>query len=334
MFEGRDSAGKGGTIQRMREHLNPRFARHVALPAPTDVERGQWYFQRYVEQLPTHGEVAFFDRSWYNRSGVERVMGFANDEQIERFFEQVVPFEEFLVEDGIHLFKLWLSISQDEQVRRLDARRADPLKQWKLSPMDEKAPELWEDYTVALIDTLQRTDSAHAPWFFVNNNVKRVGRLNVIRHVLGGLPYDEKDKGVVRPPQPEIVAPARLVVTELDGKAENAKKAKKAQQRRRRRERSTRRRGRQPSRELRGDTERSDASYLRGDLRCRRGRAARRQPDRAVGQGVGTGERRVPRHQWLARLPRAGHVRVPARGAAVHPAPGGDRRRDLPARGG
>jgi polyphosphate kinase len=240
VFEGRDSAGKGGTIQRMREHLNPRFARHVALPAPTDVERGQWYFQRYVEQLPTHGEVAFFDRSWYNRSGVERVMGFANDEQIERFFEQVVPFEEFLVEDGIHLFKLWLSISQDEQVRRLDARRADPLKQWKLSPMDEKAPELWEDYTVALIDTLQRTDSAHAPWFFVNNNVKRVGRLNMIRHVLGGLPYDEKDEGVVRPPQPEIVAPARLVVTELDGKAENAKKAQKPKKANRTKHKKTR----------------------------------------------------------------------------------------------
>ena len=128
VFEGRDSAGKGGTIQRMREHLNPRFARHVALQTPTDVERGQWYFQRYVEQLPTHGEIAFFDRSWYNRAGVERVMGFATDEQIDRFFEQVVPFEQFLVSDGIHFVKIWLSIGQEEQVKRLDARRTDPVE--------------------------------------------------------------------------------------------------------------------------------------------------------------------------------------------------------------
>jgi polyphosphate kinase 2 len=215
IFEGRDSAGKGGTIQRMLEHLNPRFARHVALQTPSDTERGQWYFQRYVEQLPTHGEIAFFDRSWYNRAGVERVMGFATDEQIELFFQQVVPFEQFLVNDGIHFVKIWLSISQEEQVRRLDARREDPLKQWKLSPLDEKAPKHWEDYTVALIDMLQRTDSAHAPWWFVNNNAKRLGRLNVIRHVLSLLPYDKKNDGIVRPPQPDIVAPARLVVEEL-----------------------------------------------------------------------------------------------------------------------
>jgi polyphosphate kinase 2 len=215
IFEGRDSAGKGGTIQRMLEHLNPRYARHVALQTPTDAERGQWYFQRYVEQLPTHGEIAFFDRSWYNRAGVERVMGFATDEQIELFFRQVVPFEEFLVNDGIHFVKIWLSISQEEQVRRLDARRADPLKQWKLSPLDEKAPQHWEDYTIALIDMLQRTDSAHAPWWFVNNNAKRVGRINVIRHVLSLLPYDNKDHSVVRKPRPDIVAPARQVMNEM-----------------------------------------------------------------------------------------------------------------------
>ena len=134
VFEGRDSAGKGGTIQRMREHLNPRFARHVALQTPTDVERGQWYFQRYVEQLPTHGEIAFFDRSWYNRAGVERVMGFATDEQIDRFFEQVVPFEQFLVSDGIHFVKIWLSIAQEEQVKRLEARRTDPLEAVEAEP--------------------------------------------------------------------------------------------------------------------------------------------------------------------------------------------------------
>jgi polyphosphate kinase 2 len=216
LFEGRDTAGKGGTIQRMREHLNPRFARHVALPAPTDVERGQWYFQRYVEQLPTHGEIAFFDRSWYNRAGVERVMGFATDQEIERFFDQVVPFEEFLVNDGIHLVKIWLSVSREEQKKRLDARRVDPLKQWKLSPIDEKAPAKWEDYTLATIDTFRRTDSEHAPWWFVNNNTKRVGRLNVIRHVLDLLPYDGKDTRAVTPPRPDIVAPARSVVTEME----------------------------------------------------------------------------------------------------------------------
>ena len=201
LFEGRDTAGKGGTIQRMREHLNPRFACHVALQAPTDVERGQWYFQRYVEQLPTHGEIAFFDRSWYNRAGVERVMGFATDEQIERFFEQVVPFEEFLVNDGIHLVKVWLSVAQEEQVKRLDSRRSDPLKQWKLSPLDEQAPAKWEDYTLATIDTFRRTDSDHAPWWFVNNNTKRVGRVNVIRHVLSQLPYAGKDGDVVKAPR-------------------------------------------------------------------------------------------------------------------------------------
>ena len=139
LFEGRDTAGKGGTIARLTEHLNPRFARHVALPVPSDVERGQWYFQRYVDQLPTAGEIVFFDRSWYNRAGVERVMEFASAEQVGRFFRQVVPFEEFLVNDGIHLVKLWLEVSQDEQLRRLDARRTDPLKQWKISPMDEAA---------------------------------------------------------------------------------------------------------------------------------------------------------------------------------------------------
>jgi polyphosphate kinase 2 len=216
LFEGRDTAGKGGTIQRIREHLNPRFARHVALQAPTDVEKGQWYFQRYVQQLPTHAEIALFDRSWYNRAGVERVMGFATDEQIERFFRQVVPFEQFLVNDGIHLVKIWLSVAQEEQRRRLESRRRDPLKQWKLSPLDEKAPALWEDYTHAALDTFRRTDSEHAPWWFVNNNTKRVGRLNVIRHVLSLLPYDRKDASIVRPPRPDIVAPARRVVVDME----------------------------------------------------------------------------------------------------------------------
>jgi polyphosphate kinase 2 len=153
LFEGRDTAGKGGTIQRMREHMNPRYARHVALPAPNETEAGQWYFQRYVEQLPTKGEITFFDRSWYNRAGVERVMGFATDAQIDRFFEQVVPFEQFLVDDGIHLVKLWLSVGRDEQATRLERRRSDPLKRWKLSPIDELGPSRWEEYTLAALDT-------------------------------------------------------------------------------------------------------------------------------------------------------------------------------------
>jgi polyphosphate kinase len=215
VFEGRDTAGKGGTIQRMREHMNPRFARHVALPAPTETEGGQWYFQRYVEQLPARGEIAFFDRSWYNRAGVERVMNFATEAEVSRFFEQVVPFEQFLVDDGIHLIKLWLSVGRDEQARRLESRRTDPLKQWKLSPLDERAPSVWEDYTLAALDVFSRTDTPHAPWWFVNNNNKRVGRLNVIRHVLSVLPYDAKDEAARGTPRPDIVAPVRVLLPSI-----------------------------------------------------------------------------------------------------------------------
>jgi polyphosphate kinase 2 len=212
LFEGRDTAGKGGTIQRMREHMNPRFARHVALPAPNDTEVGQWYFQRYVEQLPTRGEIAFFDRSWYNRAGVERVMEFASNAEVARFFDQVVPFEHFLVDDGIHLVKIWLSVGRDEQRRRLDARHHDPLKHWKLSSLDRRAPALWEDYTRAALEVFGRTDTARTPWWFVNNNNKRVGRLNVIQHVLSLLPYDDKNADVVTGAAPEIVAPVRALL--------------------------------------------------------------------------------------------------------------------------
>jgi polyphosphate kinase len=212
LFEGRDTAGKGGTIQRMREHMNPRFARHVALPAPSEKESGQWYFQRYVEQLPTRGEITFFDRSWYNRAGVERVMGFATDVQVSRFFEQVVPFEQFLVNDGIHFIKIWLSVGRDEQVRRLKARRKDPLKQWKLSPLDERAPSLWEDYTLAALELFSRTDTPKAPWWFVNNNNKRLGRLNAIRHVLSLLPYRGQDEAAIGAARQDIVAPVRALL--------------------------------------------------------------------------------------------------------------------------
>jgi polyphosphate kinase 2 len=212
VFEGRDTAGKGGTIQRMREHMNPRFARHVALPAPDEREHGQWYFQRYVEQLPTSGEIAFFDRSWYNRAGVERVMHFASEIEVSRFFEQVVSFEEFLVSDGIHVVKIWLSVGRDEQFRRLEARRKDPLKQWKLSALDKQAPSRWEDYTLAALELFRRTDTRHAPWWFVNNNNKRVGRLNVIEHVLSLLSYDDKDTAVIGRARQDIVAPVRALL--------------------------------------------------------------------------------------------------------------------------
>jgi polyphosphate kinase 2 len=212
LFEGRDTAGKGGTIQRMRQHMNPRFARHVALPAPDERESGQWYFQRYVEQLPTRGEITFFDRSWYNRAGVERVMKFATGGQVSRFFEQVVPFEQFLVNDGIHLIKIWLSVGRDEQARRLKARRIDPLKQWKLSPLDKQAPSLWEDYTLAALELFRRTDTPEAPWWFVNNNNKRVGRLNAIQHVLSLLPYEGKAEATIVGARQDIVAPVRALL--------------------------------------------------------------------------------------------------------------------------
>ena len=212
LFEGRDTAGKGGTIQRMREHMNPRFARHVALPAPNETESGQWYFQRYVEQLPTRGEIVFFDRSWYNRAVVERVMQFANEAEVALFFEEVVLFEQFLVKDGIHLVKVWLSVGREEQERRLEARQHDPLKQWKLSSLDMRAPALWEEYTLAALDLFSRTDTERTPWWFVNNNDKRVGRLNVIRHLLNLLPYDNKNVDVVGEAAREIVAPVRALL--------------------------------------------------------------------------------------------------------------------------
>jgi polyphosphate kinase 2 len=215
LFEGRDTAGKGGTIQRMREHMNPRFARHVALPAPNETERGQWYFQRYVEQLPTRGEIAFFDRSWYNRAGVERVMGFATKAEVDRFFDQVVAFEQFLVDDSIHFVKLWLSVGREEQARRLASRHEDPLKQWKLSDLDERAPALWEDYTLAAFELFRRTDRPQTPWWFVNNNNKRVGRLNLIQHVLHLLPYGNKDEVAIGQVRQDIVAPVRVLLPNI-----------------------------------------------------------------------------------------------------------------------
>ena len=200
VFEGRDAAGKGGTIKRFREYLNPRGARLVALPKPTDGERGQWYFQRYIDHLPAAGEIVFYDRSWYNRGVVEKVFGFCTDEERERFFRQVIPFEQSLVDDGIHLFKFWLNVGRGEQLRRFMARECDPLKQWKLSAIDVKGLSLWDEYTDAISETLTRSHSAYAPWTVIRSDDKRRTRLEAIRHMLLALNYDRKDfKAIGKP---------------------------------------------------------------------------------------------------------------------------------------
>ena len=191
LFEGRDSAGKGGVIKRITQRLNPRVCRVVALPAPTEREKTQWYFQRYVPYLPAGGEIALFDRSWYNRAGVERVMGFAKPEEVEDFFRDVPEFERMIVRSGIRLFKYWLSITDEEQQLRFLMRIHDPMKQWKLSPMDLQSRVRWEDYTRAKEDMFARTSIAEAPWFIVEGNDKKRARLNCIDHLLGRIPYNE-----------------------------------------------------------------------------------------------------------------------------------------------
>ncbi len=199
LFEGRDAAGKGGTIKRFTEHLNPRAARVVALNKPTDEERGQWYFQRYIDHLPSGGEITFFDRSWYNRGVVEHVFGFCTPEQRDRFFRQVPSFEEALVDDGILLFKFWLNVSRPEQLRRFLAREADPLKQWKLSPIDVKGLEKWDDYSQAIEETLSKTHGDHAPWVVIRSDDKRRARLAAIRTVLHAVDYKNKDEKSIGP---------------------------------------------------------------------------------------------------------------------------------------
>ncbi len=189
IFEGRDSAGKGGVIKRITQRLNPRVVRVVALPAPSDREKSQWYFQRYVPHLPAGGEIVLFDRSWYNRSGVERVMGFADEAQVEQFFHDVPEFERMLVRSGIRLVKYWFSITDEEQQMRFLMRIHDPLKQWKLSPMDLQSRVRWEDYTKAKEETFARTNIPEAPWYIVEGNDKRRARLNCIDHLLGLMPY-------------------------------------------------------------------------------------------------------------------------------------------------
>lgn len=212
LFEGRDAAGKGGTIKRFNEHLNPRAARVVALNKPTDEERGQWYFQRYVQHLPTSGEMVFYDRSWYNRAGVERVMGFCSANDYLEFMRQAPEFERMLVRSGIRLYKYWFSVTQDEQRARFEARKTDPLKRWKLSPIDEASLDKWDDYTEAKEAMFFYTDTADAPWIIVKSNDKKRARLNCMRHFLATLDYPDKDPAIAVPPDPLIVGPATHVV--------------------------------------------------------------------------------------------------------------------------
>ena len=212
VFEGRDAAGKGGTIKRFTEHLNHRTARVVALNKPSDRELGQWYFQRYIQHFPTAGEIVLFDRSWYNRAGVERVMGFATDEQYRRFMNQVPLFEKMLVDDGIHLTKFWFSVTQTEQRTRFAIRQIDPVRQWKLSPMDLESLDRWEAYTEAKEAMFLHTDTDHAPWISIRSNDKKRARLNAMRYFLSQFEYEGKDHEVVGTPDPLIVRRGRDAV--------------------------------------------------------------------------------------------------------------------------
>ncbi|GAA3494741.1 polyphosphate kinase 2 [Streptomyces prasinosporus] len=206
--EGRDAAGKGGTIQRFTERLNPRGARVVALEKPTEREAGQWYFQRYVAHLPACGEIVFFDRSWYNRAGVERVMGFCTEDEYRLFLEQAPMFERLLTDDGIMLVKFWFSVSRAEQRTRFAIRQVDPVRRWKLSPMDLSSLDRWDDYTTAKVEMFRATDTPHAPWTVVKNNDKRRGRLEAMRSLLDRCDYPAKDHEAMGKPDPLIVGAA------------------------------------------------------------------------------------------------------------------------------
>ena len=211
LFEGRDAAGKGGTIKRFMEHLNPRGARVVALEKPSEVESGQWYFQRYVQHLPTRGEIVLFDRSWYNRAGVERVMGFCSDAQYDQFMREAPEFERNLVRSGIHIFKFWFSVSREEQRRRFKERQGHPLKQWKLSPIDLASLDKWDDYTRAKEGMFLHTDTSDCPWMVIKSDCKKRARLNAMRYVLHRLPYTRKDVAVIGSADPLIVGRPSLV---------------------------------------------------------------------------------------------------------------------------
>ncbi len=212
LFEGRDAAGKGGTIRRFMEHLNPRAARVVALEKPSDKERTQWYFQRYIHHLPAAGEIVMFDRSWYNRAGVERVMGFCTPNDYLEFMRQTPELERMLVRSGIMLFKYWFSVTREEQLRRFQSRENEPLKKWKLSPIDKASLNKWDDYTEAKEAMFFHTDTADAPWTIVKSDDKKRARLNCMKHLLCQLDYPEKDKKIVGHPDPLIVGSSAHVI--------------------------------------------------------------------------------------------------------------------------
>ena len=222
LFEGRDAAGKGGTIRRFMEHLNPRGARVVALEKPSDVERGQWYFQRYVQHLPTAGEIALFDRSWYNRAGVERVMGFCTDEEYLEFMRQAPEFERNLVRSDLHVIKFWFSVSREEQRRRFKERAVHPLKQWKLSPIDLASLDKWDEYTKAKEAMFFYTDTADSPWTVIKSDDKKRARLNAMRYILHKLPYPKKDLDQIGPLDPLLVGRAHVVYERGEHSAHSA----------------------------------------------------------------------------------------------------------------
>jgi polyphosphate kinase 2 len=206
IFEGRDGAGKGGTIKRITEYLNPRIARIVALPAPTDRQRGQWYYQRYIAHLPARGEIVLFDRSWYNRAGVEKVMGFCTPQEHVLFLRQTPIFEQMLIDDGILLRKYWFSVSEAEQLRRFRARLNDPVRQWKLSPMDMESLYRWEDYSRAKDEMMVHTDTPVSPWYVVESDIKKHARLNMMAHLLSTIEYHDVDRPKVKLPKHPIVS--------------------------------------------------------------------------------------------------------------------------------
>lgn len=221
LFEGRDAAGKGGTIKRMMEHMNPRGARVVALEKPSEFEQGQWYFQRYIQHLPSNGEIVMLDRSWYNRAGVERVMNFCKPGEYLEFMRQAPDLERMLVRSGIKLFKLWFSVSRNEQFRRFQGRRLDPLKQWKLSPIDLSSLDKWEDYTEAKEAMFFYTDTADAPWTVVKSDCKKRARINAMRFLLNSLDYPNKNQDIVSSPDPLIVGSAETIYEKGEHKLES-----------------------------------------------------------------------------------------------------------------
>ena len=222
LMEGRDAAGKGGTIKRFMEHLNPRYARVVALTKPSEKEKGEWFFQRYIQHLPTAGEIVFFDRSWYNRAGVERVMGFCTPTEYLEFMREVPELERMFVRSGIRLYKYWFSVTREEQRARFIARETDPLKRWKLSPIDKASLDKWDDYTEAKEAMFFYSDTADAPWTIVKSNDKKRARLNAMRHFLSTLDYPDKDESIILPVDPLIVGRASQVLQKTEHILETA----------------------------------------------------------------------------------------------------------------